>query len=197
MCGVYTRELILRLCLTAEIRLNTRTAHAHLSISDNRKQVRHTTKEQEVPENPKRFDRVTNVLSKEAFLSGRHYWEVEVGDKTDWDLGVAKNSVNRKGKFTVSPTNGFWTVSLRNGSQYMANTLPPTCLSLTFKVRKVAIYLDYEEGRVSFFCPESGIHIYTFTDKFTERLHSIFNPGRLHGGKNSAPLVIITNCCTI
>ncbi|MCI4391834.1 hypothetical protein PGIGA_G00138780 [Pangasianodon gigas] len=182
---------------TVEIRLSPRTAHTHLSISDDRKQVRHTTKQQEVPENPKRFERVTNVMSKEAFQSGRHYWEVEVGDKTDWDLGLAKHSVNRKGKFTVSPANGFWTLSLRNGNQYTANTVPPTCLSLTSKPRKVAIYLDYEGGRVSFFCPESGIHIHTFTDKFTERLHPIFNPGRLRGGNNAAPLIITTNCCTI
>ncbi|KAI5620927.1 bloodthirsty-relatedprotein family, member 2, partial [Silurus asotus] len=175
---------------TVDIKLNHRTAHAHLSISDNKKQVRYTDKQQEVPENPKRFDRVTNVVTKEAFISGRHYWEVEVGDKTEWDLGVAKHSVNRKGKFTVSPANSFWTLSLKNGNQYMANTLPPTCLSLTPKPRKVAIYLDYDAGRVSFFCPESGIHIYTFTDMFTERLHAIFNPGRLHGGKNAAPLII-------
>ncbi|KAI5091023.1 bloodthirsty-relatedprotein family, member 2, partial [Silurus meridionalis] len=175
---------------TVDIKLNHRTAHAHLSISDNKKQVRYTDKQQEVPENPKRFDRVTNVVTKEAFISGRHYWEVEVGDKTEWDLGVAKHSVNRKGKFTVSPANSFWTLSLRNGNQYMANTLPPTCLSLTPKPRKVAIYLDYDAGRVSFFCPESGIHIYTFTDMFTERLHAIFNPGRLHGGKNATPLII-------
>ncbi|TTA69399.1 Nuclear factor 7, ovary [Bagarius yarrelli] len=186
-----------KLSKAVEIRLNPRTAHTHLSISDDRKQVSYTSKEQEVPENPKRFDRVTNVMSKEAFISGRHYWEVEVGDKTDWDLGVARNSVNRKGKFTVSPSNGFWTLSLRSGNQYTANTLPPTCLSLTSKPKKIAIYLDYEMGRVSFFCPESEAHIYTFTDKFTERLHPIFNPGRLHGGKNVGPLTITTNCCSI
>lgn len=180
-----------------ELRLNHRTAHASLSISDDRKQVRHTGKQQEVPENPKRFDRVTNVMSKEALLSGRHYWEVEVGDKTDWDLGLARHSVNRKGKFTISPANGFWTLSLRNGNQYTANTLPLTCLPLNSKPRKVGVYLDYEEGRVSFFCPDSGIHIYTFTDKFTERLHPIFNPGKPHGSKNAAPLIIVTDCCTI
>ncbi|KAL7883693.1 hypothetical protein SRHO_G00013510 [Serrasalmus rhombeus] len=182
---------------SAEITLNPRTAHAHLAVSDDRKEVRHTNKQQEVPENPKRFDRVTNVLAKEAFSFGRQYWEVEVGDKTDWDLGVAKQSVNRKGKFTVSPANGFWIVSLRNGNQYTANTLPPTCLALTFKPRKVGVYLDYEEGHVSFFCLDSGAHIHTFTDTFTEKLHPIFSPGRPHGAKNSAPLIITTSCCSI
>lgn len=40
--------------------------------------------------------------------------QVEVGDKTDWDLGVAKQSVSRKGKIEVTPSNGFWFLSLRD-----------------------------------------------------------------------------------
>ncbi|XP_072530678.1 bloodthirsty-related gene family, member 2 [Salminus brasiliensis] len=182
---------------SVEVTLNPCTAHAHLAISDDRKEVRHTNKQQEVPENPKRFDRVTNVLAKEAFNCDRQYWEVEVGDKTDWDLGVAKQTVNRKGKFTVSPANGFWMLSLRNGNQYTASTVPATCLALTSKPRRVGVYLDYQGGRVSFFCLESGVHIYTFTDTFTEKLHPIFSPGRPHGSKNSAPLIITTSCCSI
>ncbi|XP_026882587.2 bloodthirsty-related gene family, member 2 [Electrophorus electricus] len=182
---------------SVEVSMNRHTAHPHLAVSEDRKEVRHTGKLQEVPENPKRFDRVINIVAKEAFSSGRQYWEVEVGDKTEWDLGVAKQSVNRKGRFTVSPANGFWMVSLRNGSQYIANTLPPTGLPLVIKPRKVGIYLDYNEGHVSFFCVESGAHIYTFTDTFSEKLHPIFCPGRPHGGKNTAPLIITTSCCSI
>lgn len=185
------------LCLAVDIHLNHRTAHACLSVSDTKKQVRHTNKQQEVPENPKRFDRVTNVLSKEAFISGRHYWEVKVSEKTDWDVGLAKQSVNRKGKFAISPVNGFWMLSLKNGNQYTANTLPQTNLTLNVRPKTLAIYLDYEEGQLSFFCLESGTHIYTFTDSFTDKLHPIFNPGRPHGTKNTEPLIISSSCCTI
>lgn len=197
-CGLHWRtDCDLFLFAAAEVTLNPRTAHTHLAVSEDRKEVRHTNKQQEVPENPKRFDRVINVLAKEGFSCGRQYWEVDMGDKTDWDLGVAKQSVNRKGKFTISPANGFWTVSLRNGNQYTANTLQPTCLALKVKPRKVGVYLDYEEGCVSFFCLDSGAHIHTFTDSFTEKLHPIFSPGRPHGAKNSAPLIITTSCCSI
>ncbi|KAI7803563.1 claudin k isoform X2 [Triplophysa rosa] len=182
---------------TVDVTLNPRTAHAYLYISEDRKEVRHTNKQQEVSENPKRFDRVANVMAKEALSYGRHLWEVEVGEKTDWDLGIAKQSVNRKGKFTVCPSNGFWTLSLKNGTQYVANTFPPMSLSLAQKPRKVSVYLAYEEGQVSFFCSETGTHIYTFRDAFTDKLHPIFSPGRPHGAKNAAPLIICTNCCSI
>ncbi|XP_051988014.1 bloodthirsty-related gene family, member 2 [Xyrauchen texanus] len=182
---------------SVDITLNHRTAHPYLYISEDRKEVRHTIKRQEVPENPKRFDRVANVMAKEALSYGRHLWEVDVGDKTEWDLGVARQTVNRKGKFTICPANGFWTFSLKNGTQYVANTFPPTSLSLGHRPRKVAIYLDYGEGRMSFFCLDTGAHIHTFKDTFTDKLHPILSPGRPHGDKNTAPLIISSSCCSI
>ncbi|KAM9393321.1 bloodthirsty-related gene family, member 2 [Pholidichthys leucotaenia] len=182
---------------TVDLSLSAKTAHPFLSVSDDRKQVRHTDKLQEVPDNPKRFDRVANILAKESFNTGRCYWEVEVGEKIEWTLGVARQSINRKGKFTICPANGFWTLSVKAGGQYIANTSPVTTMALEQRPRKLGVFVDYAEGRASFYCVDSGIHIYTFTDKFTDRLHPFFSPGRLHGGKNSAPLVISSSFCSI
>ncbi|XP_058510168.1 claudin k isoform X1 [Solea solea] len=182
---------------TVDINLSAKTAHPFLSVSDDRKQVRHIDKHQEVPDNPKRFDRVANVLAKESLQSGRCYWEVEVGEKIEWNLGVVRQSINRKGKFTVCPANGFWTLSLRAGGQYIANTSPVTTVALEQKPKKVGVFVDHTEGRVSFYCAESGVHIYTFTDTFTDKLHPFFSPGRLHGGKNAAPLIISSSFCSI
>uniref|UniRef100_A0A3B4FMU1 E3 ubiquitin-protein ligase TRIM39-like n=1 Tax=Pundamilia nyererei TaxID=303518 RepID=A0A3B4FMU1_9CICH len=182
---------------SVDVNLSAKTANPFLWVSDDRKQVRHTDKLQEVPENPKRFDRVGNVLAKESFAGGRCYWEVEVGEKIEWTLGVARQSVNRKGKFTVCPANGFWTLSLKAGGQYIANTSPVTQLALDQRIKKFGVFLDYNEGRVSFYCADSGVHIQTFTDKFTDRLHPFFSPGRMHGGRNAAPLVICSSFCNI
>uniref|UniRef100_A0A3Q2YRQ6 Bloodthirsty-related gene family, member 2 n=1 Tax=Hippocampus comes TaxID=109280 RepID=A0A3Q2YRQ6_HIPCM len=173
------------------------TAHPTLSVSDDRKQVRQSDKRHEVPDHPKRFDRVANVLAKESFSCGRSYWEVEVGDKTEWSLGAVRESINRKGRFTVCPANGFWTLSLKMGGQYVANTSPASAVALEQRPRKVAVYVDYAEGRVSFYCAETGIHIHTFTDTFTDSLHPFFCPGRLHGGKNAEPLIISSSFCSI
>uniref|UniRef100_A0A8C3G2R6 Bloodthirsty-related gene family, member 2 n=1 Tax=Cyclopterus lumpus TaxID=8103 RepID=A0A8C3G2R6_CYCLU len=180
-----------------DVNLSAKTAHPFLSVSDDRKQVRHTDKLQEVPDHPKRFDRVANVLAKESFSGGRCYWQVEVGGKVEWNLGVVRQSINRKGKFSVCPANGFWTLSLKAGGQLVANTSPATPLALEQRPRRVGVFLDYTEGRVSFYCAESGVHIHTFTDTFTDRLHPFFSPGRLHGGKNDAPLIISSSFCSI
>ncbi|XP_065820755.1 bloodthirsty-related gene family, member 2 [Labrus bergylta] len=182
---------------TVDVNLSAKTAHPSLSVSDGRKQLRLTDKLQEVSDHPKRFDRVANVLAKESFSSGRCYWEVEVGEKIEWNLGVVRQSINRKGKFTVCPANGFWTLSLKPGGQYIANTSPVTPLALGQRPKTVGVFLDYNEGRVSFFCVDSGVHIHTFTDTFTDRLHPFFSPGRLHGTKNTAPLIICSSFCSI
>lgn len=182
---------------TVDIYLSAKTAHPALSVSEDRKQVRHTDKLQEVSENPKRFDRVANILAKESFNCGRYYWEVEVGEKIEWNLGVVRQSINRKGKFTVCPANGFWTLTLKASGQYVANSSPVTHLALDHRPKRMGVFLDHADGRVSFYCSESGAHIYTFTDNFTERLHPFFSPGRLHGGKNAAPLILSSSFCSI
>ncbi|XP_050993668.1 E3 ubiquitin-protein ligase TRIM39-like [Labeo rohita] len=167
------------------------TAYPKLNLSDDGKQVRHGDIRQKVPDNPKRFDRYTNVLGVEGFSSGRFYFEVQVREKTRWELGVARESVTRKGNIILSPTNGYWTVWLKNGNEYAALSDPPVSLSLRVKPQRVGVFVDYEEGLVSFYDVESSSHIYSFTGQsFTDKLHPYFSPDLNYGGKNAAPLVI-------
>ncbi|KAK2849330.1 hypothetical protein Q5P01_009164 [Channa striata] len=79
-------------------------------------------------DNHKRFLQCVNILATQGFQSGRHYWEVEVGSKPKWDLGVASEAVNRRLRIKLSPENGYWTLRLRNGNEYSAGTQPWTRL---------------------------------------------------------------------
>ncbi|MBN3300205.1 ERMAP protein, partial [Amia calva] len=176
--------------VAVDVTLDPNTVNPFLILSEDGKQVRHGDERQVLRNNPKRFDYVICVLGKESFSSGRHYWEVEVGEKTAWTLGVARESINRKGKITVSPGLGFWTLTLRNGNELMAATSPPVLLPLSLKPRKVGVFVDYEEEQVSFYNVEARSHIYTFTDTFTEKLYPFFGPALTEGGKNAAPLII-------
>ncbi|XP_029112239.1 butyrophilin subfamily 1 member A1-like [Scleropages formosus] len=175
----------------ADVTLDPDTAHPQLVLSDDRKQVRYGDTRQDLPDNPERFTYWESVLGKEGFSSGRHYWEVEVGDKTDWTLGVVRESINRKGDFELNPNDGLWALRLGSGKYYWALADPPVSLHLSVKPRKVGVFVDYEEGEVSFYSVEDKSHIYTFTGyKFTEKLYPYFSPGFWYSRDNSAPLII-------
>ncbi|XP_053353403.1 butyrophilin subfamily 1 member A1-like [Clarias gariepinus] len=114
------------------------------------------------------------VVAKQSFSSGRFYYEVQVRGNTQWSLGVMRESVNRKRGIPWSPQCGFWTVELW-GNQYWAHADPSVLLTLREKVEKVGVFVDYEEGLVSFYDVESRSHIYSFTGQsFTEKLYPCF-----------------------
>uniref|UniRef100_A0A4W5MS18 B30.2/SPRY domain-containing protein n=1 Tax=Hucho hucho TaxID=62062 RepID=A0A4W5MS18_9TELE len=173
-----------------DVTLDPDTTHSKLILSEDWKQVRCGDTKQDLPDNPERFDTVPCVLGKESFSSGRFYYEVQVKEKTGWILGVVRESINRKGEITVSPENGNWTVLLREG-EYRAITDPPVPLSLREEPQKVGVFVDYENGRVSFYNVEARSHMHSFTGyTFTEKLYPFFSPGNNYTGKNSEPLLI-------
>ncbi|XP_052465104.1 E3 ubiquitin-protein ligase TRIM39-like isoform X2 [Carassius gibelio] len=174
-----------------DVTLDPDTAHPDLILSDDGKQVRHGDIRQKLPDKPERFDYCACVQGKEGFSSGRFYFEVQVKGKTEWDLGVARESINRKGDIILRPRDGYWIVWLRNGDEYKACDDPRVSLSLRVKPQRVGVFVDYEEGLVSFYGVESSSHIYSFTaQSFTEKLYPLFSPCPNDGGKNSSPLII-------
>ncbi|XP_071750943.2 E3 ubiquitin-protein ligase TRIM39-like [Centroberyx gerrardi] len=174
-----------------DVTLDPDTAHPSLILSDDGNQVNCGDVWKNLPENPERFSQCANVLGKQSFSSGRFYYEVQVKGKTKWDLGVARGSINRKGRIPLSPQNGYWTIRLRNGNEYKALADPPVVLSLKSKPQKVGVFVDYEEGLVSFYDVDAAALIYSFTGcTFTEKLYPYFSPCPNYGGKNSAPLII-------
>ncbi|XP_042244213.1 E3 ubiquitin-protein ligase TRIM21-like [Thunnus maccoyii] len=174
-----------------DVTLDPDTANPDLILSDDGKQVNHGDVKKNLPDNPKRFTRYVNVLGKQSFSSGRFYFEVQVKGKTNWTLGVARESINRKGEFSLCPQNGYWTILLRNGNEYEACNYPSVRLSLKSQLQKVGVFVDYEEGLVSFYDVDVAALIYSFTGcSFTEKLYPFFSPCPNYGGKNSAPLII-------
>ncbi|XP_053184382.1 E3 ubiquitin-protein ligase TRIM21-like isoform X2 [Scomber japonicus] len=173
------------------VTLDPDTAYPKLILSDDGKQVHHGDVKKNLPDNLERFSDCGNVLGKQSFSSGRFYFEVQVKEKTDWDLGVARESINRKGKIILIPQKGFWAIWLRNGNNYKALTGFLNDLSLESRPQKVGVFVDYEEGLVSFYDVDAAALIYSFTGcSFTEKLYPYFSPGPNYGGKNSAPLII-------
>ncbi|XP_035946172.2 pyrin isoform X1 [Halichoerus grypus] len=184
-------ELICAQAHAVNVILDAETAHPNLIFSNNLKSVRLGNKGNRLPDNPERFDSCIIALGLPSFLSGRHYWEVEVGNKTGWILGICKASASRKGSMTLSPDNGYWVVMMMKRNEYQVSTIPPTRLQIREPPRRVGIFLDYKAGGISFYNVTYKSLIYTFTSfSSSGPLQPMFSPGTHDGGKNMDPLTI-------
>lgn len=161
-----------------EVTLDPDTAHPALLVSEDRKWMRCSPEPLDVPQCRKRFDGWQCALGTEGFSCGRCYWEVEVGDR-DWRLGVAKESALRKGYGFLNTQSGYYTLRLERGTDLKALTLPVTPLTVSSIPKWVGVYLDYEEGQLSFYDVQRRSHIYTFCERFTETLFPVFGTSEM------------------
>ncbi|XP_062978415.1 zinc finger protein RFP-like [Elgaria multicarinata webbii] len=156
------------------VTLDLDTAHPFLALSEDRRCVQRGRKKQAVPNNAERFDSMLYVLGDERFVSGRHWWEVEVEEEEEekegatWAVGIAKESVRRKGYISINPNEGIWAVGKTrfggvSSEPFWALTCPERSL-LTWRGerKKIRVLLDYEEGSVAFFDADTDDWIYTF-----------------------------------
>lgn len=113
-------------------------------------------------DNPERFDPWPCVLGCEGFDSGRPCWEVEVGHGSCWAVGVALESVRRKGPIDMNPVGGIWAVG-QYKEKFQALTSPtPTPFLPSMVPRRVRVCLNHAEGRVTFVNADNEAAIFTF-----------------------------------
>uniref|UniRef100_A0A8C4TEH4 Butyrophilin subfamily 1 member A1-like n=1 Tax=Erpetoichthys calabaricus TaxID=27687 RepID=A0A8C4TEH4_ERPCA len=156
-----------------DLTLDPETAHPYLQISEDRKQVKRGDKRQDLLDGPQRFDAWACILSTQGFNSGRHYWEVDVGNNIDWILGVMKETALRKGTIDMTPSQGYWTLK-QYEDQFTALDSIRTSLTLSIRPTAIGMYLDYEEGQFSIYNVDSRNLIYTFTENFREKVYPVF-----------------------
>lgn len=162
-------------CLTADVILDPMTNHPWLLLSDDQRKVQEGHTESDPPNSSQRFDSWPCVLAWEGYGSGRHYWEVDIANKGYWRIGLTSADSKRIGRFPMTPKQGYW-VLWRSTNQFYACSKPETLLPIGLVPRRIGIYLDYEEGQISFYNAETKSHIYTFTGSFREKLYPLFAP---------------------
>nr|CBN80636.1 Uncharacterized protein [Dicentrarchus labrax] len=152
--------------------LDPNTAHPKLILSEDLTSVR-CGRNPKLPENLERITTCHLVLGSEGFDSGTHRWDVEVGNSTTWSLGMAAESVKRKGKIE----SGIWRIRFSNGEyKAFSPSAKPIVLAVKEKLQQIRVCVDIDRGTLSFSDLNTKAHIHTFTDTFTEKLFpSMYN----------------------
>ncbi|XP_074120968.1 tripartite motif-containing protein 26 [Sminthopsis crassicaudata] len=125
-----------------------------------------------------------------GYGEGEEDWETDEDDESGGDededdleeddivqesclVGIARDTVRRKGELCLSPEDGVWALRLSAAGVWI-NTNPEVELFLAQRPKRVGIALDYDGGTVTFTNAESQELIYTFSASFTRRLVPFF-----------------------
>ncbi|KAK1151743.1 zinc-binding protein A33-like, partial [Acipenser oxyrinchus oxyrinchus] len=177
-------------------RMTLTTQSSELRLSMDGSSVRQVDRQdqQQSAKSEERYNRDLCAVSKEEFTSGRHYWEVEVGAKTDWAVGV---HVERQ---TRNVFGLFWGIFFRRPSDivlrfdadtnYIMEASSDSSISMHSHPSKIGVYLDYDRGEVAFYNADDMSLIHTVTEKLTKPVSAYLNPGPYMKGKNADPLKI-------
>lgn len=187
----------LHLCLIAPetLTLDPMTAHPMLELSKGNTMVQYSQLFQRRGSNGDRFDYSNCILANKGFSWGKHYWEVIVGTKSHWRLGVIKGTVIRKGKLNKSPEHGVWLIGLKEGKVYEAFSSPRVVLPLSVRPQHIGVYLHYEKGELTFYnadSPNELVPIYSFQAEFQGKLYPALDMYWHERGTNSLPITLST-----
>ncbi|KAK0145924.1 Tripartite motif-containing protein 16 [Merluccius polli] len=160
-----------------ELTLDPNTAHRHLSLSEDLREVKWVGEYQSHPDHPERFDFRRQVLCREG-LTGRCYWEVERRGVVD--IGVTYRGITRRGKGDDSwlgGNNKSWSLNCYDGGYTAWYNSSRTVIRLPPPVStRVGVYVDRPAGSLSFYRVSPGVGgsshtltlIHTFSTTFTQ-----------------------------
>lgn len=163
------------------------TAHPCLSISEDGFTMFYG--DEELPISAMAFDdntfaRCVAVLGDLIPVRGRHYWEVEVDDETEYRIGVAYEDTHRNSYVGANTTS--WCMRhiltpARHKYEFLHNGWSPD-LRITVNPVRIGVALDYNRGTLSFYNVDLEQHLHTFHCHFQHYVHPCFamdNPGAL------------------
>lgn len=178
--------------VACKLTLDPNTANSRLSLSGDNNKVTILSERLSYPDHPERFNHWKQVLCREG-LTGRCYWEV------DWEgwvnIGVTYRGIGRKGQDDDCWIgHNEWSWSLFCCDKFSACHMDKTAVisaSSYFKSGRVAVFLDWPSGSLSFYRVSAETHLshlHTFRCKFSEPLYPAFG---IHSSEASVSLRLL------
>ncbi|KAI3377310.1 hypothetical protein L3Q82_008520 [Scortum barcoo] len=169
-----------------EFSLDSNTANRNLLLTDDTGRVTVVKEKQPYPDHPERFDSCTQLLCSEG-LTGCYYWEVKWEGRVN--IGVTYRGIKRRGDSSdccIGRNDQSWSLicSAQGYTAWHNNTPTDVATPPPADSNRVAVFLDWLAGTVSFYCLPlrissfKQIHLHTFHAAFTEPLYPAFGIGQ-------------------
>ncbi|XP_075415103.1 tripartite motif-containing protein 14 [Tenrec ecaudatus] len=165
------------------------TMHARLRLSADRLTVRVGMWCCRGPAPALRFDALWQVLGRDGFAAGRHYWEVDVQEAgAGWWVGAAYASLRRRGSEAparLGCNRQSWCLKRFDLEYWAFHDGQRHRLRPRHDPDRLGVFLDYEAGVLAFYDVTGGMsHLHTFRAAFQD---PVFPALRLWEGAISIP----------
>lgn len=188
----------LPLSAVTELTFDPSTAHPSLVLSPCGRRA-HCAEQKAPPaaEDPRRFDKAVAVLARQRLAEGEHYWEVQVGDKPRWALGVMAAQAGRRGRLQAAPSQGLWLLGQRDGKVLEAHVEAKEPRALPPRERRparVGLYLSFADGVLAFYDasdPDALEPLFAFRERLPGPVFPFFDVCWHDKGRNAQPLLLV------
>ncbi|XP_074132784.1 putative E3 ubiquitin-protein ligase TRIML1 isoform X2 [Sminthopsis crassicaudata] len=123
-----------------DITMDPETVGPHLTLSEDLKHLKCG-----IPD-----DNDFGALGAQTFTSGKHYWEVELDHNIKWEVGICQDPFSRRGNLSISTDDIIALEGFRFGKNSLVWGLEDDDI-VSEPIEKLGIFLDYEEGHVTFY----------------------------------------------
>ncbi|XP_076997269.1 tripartite motif-containing protein 72 [Tamandua tetradactyla] len=181
-----------------ELTFDPSSAHPSLVLSPSGCRVE--CSEQKAPpagEDPRQFDKAVAVVAHQLLSEGEHYWEVEVGDKPRWALGVIAAEAGRRGRLHAVPSQGLWLLGLREGKILEAHIEakePRVLHGRETRPSRIGLYLSFADGVLAFYDASDADDLallFAFRERLPGPVYPFFDVCWHDKGKNVQPLLLV------
>ncbi|XP_009681517.2 E3 ubiquitin-protein ligase TRIM39-like isoform X1 [Struthio camelus] len=173
------------------ITLDAAWKHPKLTVSPDQRTFHHECLGQE----PAIEHQLPIVVAREGFASGRQYWEVQLWDGLDWEVGVLTESVRESlkgGSWQDLPEDGVWSLRRVKG-QFGPEEAKTVIEERNEKPAVIDVDLDLSQSTLSFYDIAVSVSMLEIPIERSTRLYPFLRPGFGGAGEKGKPLSINHN----
>ncbi|KAL3067521.1 hypothetical protein OYC64_017278 [Pagothenia borchgrevinki] len=155
--------------------LDPKTAHKRIALSEGFTKASVSDEHTDYPDCPERFSVCSQVLARQSFSRGRHYWEVRLSCNNFIGVGLAYRSIDRKGPTSRLGRNDHsWCIEWFNVKLSAWHNSNETVL-VNPNPKRVGVLLDCDEGTATFYnVADRAYPFHTFVFPFAQAVCPAF-----------------------